>query len=139
MKGYPILYLPPRLHISEFDFDQVIRILDYKEIPLAECKISTEVIKVPKGAGRLQVTRNNLVDKRSVIRIKNSDTMCLARAIVMALAIQEPEKYTKTELHDGIKKGRKLQTKLANDLHAESGVSINGWGNDYKDVQKISE
>ena len=65
--------------------------------------------------------------------------MCLARAIVTALAIQEPEKWTPSQLHNGIKKGRALQTKLARDLHAEAGVSINDWGNDFNDVQKISE
>ena len=98
-----------------------------------------EVIKVPKGAGRLRVTCNNLTQKRTVIRIKNSDTMFLAREIVTAMAIQEPEKWSKSQLHDGIKKGRALQTKLAKDLHAESGVDINDWGNDFKDIQKISE
>ena len=126
-------------HFISTDFEKLLNTIDYKELPILECTISTEVIKVPRGTGRLQVTHNNLDKKRSVIRIKNDDTMCLARAIVMALAIQEPEKWTTSQLHNGIKKGRVLQTKLANDLHAESGVSINDWGNDFSDVQKISE
>ena len=127
------------MRVAGFDFEKLLNTIDYKELPILECTISTEVIKMPRGTGRLQVTRNNLDKKRSVIRIKNDDTMCLARAIVTALAIQEPEKWTASQLHNGIKKGRALQTKLARDLHAESGVSVNDWGNDFSDVQKISE
>ena len=55
------------------------------------------------------------------------------------MAIQEPENWPKSQLHDGIKKGRALQTKVAKGLHAESGVDINDWGYDFKDIQKISE
>ena len=131
------------MKVADFDFENLFKVienlLDYRELPIYEYTISTEVIKFPMGAGRLQVTRNNLDKKRSVIRIKNDDTMCLARAIVTAMAIQEPEKWTASELHNGIKKGRALQTKLACALHAESGVDINDWGNDFKDVQKLSE
>ena len=65
--------------------------------------------------------------------------MCSARAIVNAQAVQEPEKWTVTQLHDGIKKGRKLQTILANDLHTELGVPINDYGNSFKDVQNTSD
>ena len=127
------------MRVAGFDFEKLLNTIDYKELPILECTISTEVIKMPRGTGRLQVTRNNLDKKRSVIRIKNDDTMCLARAIVTALANQEPEKWTASQLHNGIKKGRALQTKLARDLHAESGVFVNDWGNDFSDVQKISE
>ena len=59
-----------RFPIKDFDFTELIKILDYEEIPLTECTITTEVIKVLRGAGRLQVTRNNLTQKRSVIRIR---------------------------------------------------------------------
>ena len=93
------------MRVAGFDFEKLLNTIDYKELPILEWTISTEVIKVPRGTGRLQVTRNNLDKKRSVIRIKNVDTMCLARAIVTALAIQEPEKWTTSQLHN-IKKSR---------------------------------
>ena len=51
-----------------------------KKSPSLHVQCITDVIKVPTGAGSLQVSRNNLALTMSVIRIKNSDTMCLARA-----------------------------------------------------------
>ena len=56
-----------RLPIKDFDFNKLMMILDYKEIPLTECTI---YIKVPTGAGSLQVTRNNLTQKRSVKELR---------------------------------------------------------------------
>ena len=53
------------LPVSEFDFDEIVKTIEYKEIPITECTITTEVIKIPRGTGRLQVTRNNLDQKRS--------------------------------------------------------------------------
>ncbi len=56
-----------------------------------------------------------------------------------AVAIQEPEKYTASELKNGIKGGRKLQTQLAKKLHVESGVEVSDYGCTLDDIKKISD
>jgi len=49
-------------------------------------------IEIPTGAGRV----NSIItidSKRSIIRVKNTDTICLARSIVVALGVHNQEKF----------------------------------------------
>ena len=62
--------------------------------------------------------------------VKNDDSTCLARPIVMAMANLHPEKWTKTQLQDGFNKSRKFQEIQALKLHEEAQVEINNYGND---------
>ena len=71
--------------ISLFELERYFRALEYKEIPLNEIEIVIQTIIIPKGKGRLNATKNNLARKTSVITIKNSDSICAARAIVTAI------------------------------------------------------
>ena len=77
-----------------------------------------------------KVTSNlwNNLSKKCIISIKNTDILCLVRAIVTAVAIQELEKYTPSQLNDGIKKSQKSQEKFALKLHVEMSAEINDWG-----------
>lgn len=70
----------------------------------------------------MTVTTNNLKSNKSVITIKNDDSICLARAIVTAMANANKDKWTKTQLQDGFNRSRKLQKEEALKLHKESGV-----------------
>ena len=91
------------------DLEQVIRILEYRDIPLEKCKIVVQSVKIPTGRGRLGLTKDTISRKSCIITVKNDDTTCLPRSIVMAMANLHPERWSKTQLHDGFNKSRKLQ------------------------------
>ena len=42
------------------DLEQVIRILEYRDIPLEKCKIVVQSVKIPTGNGRLYLTKNTV-------------------------------------------------------------------------------
>ena len=101
------------------DLETIINILEYRAIPIEKCKIVTQSVKIPTGKGRLYLSNDTVSRKRSIVTVKNNDTTCLARSIVMAMANLHPEKWTKTQLQDGCNKSRKLQKKQALKLHEE--------------------
>ena len=75
--------------------DWVILFIDYHDMDMEDITIKLLKIKIPTGCGR-KVNRIITVDsKRSIIQIKNKDTACLARAIVVGLAVQNKEKLQK--------------------------------------------
>ena len=91
----------------------VLEFVEYKSVPLNELLVEVQSTKVPRGTGRLKIDKNNIANKRSIICIKNTDTICLARAIVTANALINKSKWTKSQLNDGFKKSRKLQEEEA--------------------------
>ena len=112
------------------ELDDIINILRYRDIPIEECKIIVQSVKMPSGKGRLYLTKDTISRKGCIITVKNNDTTCLVRSIVTAVANLQPEKWTKTQLHDGFNKSRKLQKEQAMKLHEEAHVEINDYGND---------
>ena len=121
------------------DLENVINILEYRAIPIEKCKIVVQSVKIPTGKGRLYLTKDTISRKGCIITVKNDDTTCLARSIVMAMANLHPEKWTKTQLHDGFNKSRKLQKEQAMKLHEEANVEINDYGNDLSDIEKFAK
>ena len=125
--------------ISSYDLiNQLVNFVEYKEVPLSEVKIEIQSNKIPRGMGRLRVMNSNLNQKKSVITIKNDDTICLARAIVTAVANINKTQWTKSQLSDGFNRSRKLQKNMAEKLHEESGVEINEFGSTIEDVKKFA-
>ena len=113
------------------DLETIINILKYRAILIEKCKIVVQSVKIPTGKGRLYLTKDTISRRMSIVTIKNDHTTCLARSIVMAMANLHPEKWTKTQLHDGFNKSRKLQKKQALKLHEEAQVAINDYGNNF--------
>jgi len=125
-------------------------------------------IQLPTGAGRVN-TIITVDSKRSIIQVKNYDTICLARAIVVGLAVNNKEKFqtifqnklteeelkeikyrrqNKTQINQGIlsdnekqylKEGRKIQDVLAQALHRICDISIKPKGNDFQDAKLFEE
>ena len=112
--------------------------VEYKQVPLSEVKFEIQSTKIPRGAGRLIVTNSNMKRKKSVITIKNDDSICLARAIVTAVANINKSKWTQTQLKDGFNRSRKLQKDMAEKLHEEAGVEINEFGSTLEDVKTFA-
>ena len=121
------------------DLENVINIMEYRGIPLETSKIIVQSVKIPTGKGRLYLTKDTISRKGCIITVKNDDTTCLARSIVTAMANLQPEKWTKTQLHDGFNKSRKLQKEQAMKLHEEANVEINDYGNDLSDIEKFAK
>ena len=125
--------------LTSYDLiNKLLNFVEYKEVPLSEVKIEIQSIKIPRGMGRLHVMKSNLNQKKSVITIKNDDSICLARAIVTAVANINKTQWTKTQLKDGFNKSRKLQKMEAEKLHEEAGVEINEFGSTLEDVKKFA-
>ena len=124
---------------STNEIQKLLEFNEYKSAPLNEIVIEVQSIKLPRGQGRLQVTPNNLKSKRSIITIKNSDSICLARSIVTALANINKKKWTKSQLKNGFNDSRKLQEEEAKKLHYSADVPQNDHGSTLEDVNKFAE
>jgi len=71
--------------------DWVRLFIDYHNMDIEDITIELLKIKIPMGAGK--VNRIITVDsKRSIIQTRNKDTICLAREIVVGLAVNHREK-----------------------------------------------
>ena len=108
-------------------------------MPLHEIHIEIQPTKIPRGSGRLKVNKNNIENKKSIICIKNSDTICLGRAIVTAVANINKSKWTKSQIKNGFNGSRNLQEKEAMKLHNETSVEINYFGNTLEDVNVFAK
>ena len=117
----------------------LLEFVEYKSVPLNELLVKVQSTKVPRGTGRLRVDKTNITNKKSIICIKNTDTICLARAIVTAQANINKPKWTKSQLNNGFNKSRKLQEKEALKLHEEAGVGINDFGSTLEDVNVFAK
>ena len=121
------------------DLENVINIMEYRGIPLETSKIVVQSVKIPTGKGILYLTKDTISRKGCIITVKNDDTTCLSRSIVTAMANLHPEKWTKTQLHDGFNKSRKLQKEQAMKLHEEAHVEINDYVNDLSDIEMFAK
>ena len=81
-------------------------------------------VEIPNGGTGTKRSEINLekylINKRAIIRIQNTDEMCLARALVVAKAKLENDRRDR-HIRDP---KRPLQTRLARDLHQKAGVPI---------------
>ena len=149
--------------------DWVILFIDYQDMEIEDITIKLLKIEIPTGSGR---TVNKIITvhrKRSIIHIRNKDTICLARAIVVGLAVQSKEKFQdifrnnitdeelkqinkyrqcKSRINEGIISdnektylvdGRKLQEVLAKALHRMCSIPIKETGNGFQDVKEFEE
>ena len=121
------------------DLDTIINILEYRAIPIENCKIVVQSVKIPAGKGRLYLTKDTISRKNCIITIKNNDNICLSRSIVTALANLKTEKWSKAQLKNGFNASRKLQKDEAMKLHKEANVEINEYGNDLSDIETFSK
>ena len=104
--------------------------MEYVKAPLNELEIevmSTKISRVRFGA--------NSESKLLVIKIKNSDTICMARAIFTALTNLHKDQC---EIYNGFNKSQKLQTENATSLHQYAGVEVKEHGNTTEDVDNFA-
>ena len=147
----------------------MILFIDYYDMKREDLTFKLLNIQIPTGSGK-RVNRIITVDsKRSIIQIRNKDTLCLARAIVVGLAVHNREKLqdvfrgniaedemreidrrrqVKSQINNGVLsdnektylvQGVKIQEVLAKALHRICKVLVKKSGNDFEDVKRFEE
>ena len=105
---------------------------------MEELEIDVQSFLILKGKGRLKATKDNLSRKKSMICIKNTDTMCAVRAIVTAVSVLNKDRWTSAELQS-FRKSKKVQEREALKHHQDSGVPVKDEGNDFADLKKFAQ
>jgi hypothetical protein len=71
----------PKELIEDIVTEWVNYFIDYQDLTIEDITFKLMAIEIPKGSGRVNAIIN-LDSKRSIIQIKNKDTICLARSII---------------------------------------------------------
>lgn len=152
------------LKVSEW----VSLFIDYYDMNVEDISFKLLAVEIRSGGRRVN-SINTVEGKRSIIRLQNSNTICLARAIVGSLAINNREKLqsifknaltpdelkqinktrqNRSQINEGVisdneiqyvKKGRELQGILAKILHRLCQIEIKENGNDFQDAKVFAE
>ena len=123
-------FMPVSRLTPERVFSQIERVVQsHKDFRLDESVIVDIVhLEMPQGSGKRKRDtidlESYLESKRSVVRIRNKDNLCLARALVVAIANVDKDKRYKL-LTDHRKPA---QEKAARKLHREAGVPFGPCG-----------
>ena len=111
-------------------FSQIERVIQSNRDFRLNDTVTVDIIHVeaPQGSGRSKRTTLNIREylhkKGSVITIKNNDNLCLARALVVAVArIEKDPKYAQL-----IEPKRRVQEKKAIELHEVANVPFGPCG-----------
>ena len=121
----PVLQLTP-----ERVFSQIERVVQSNRDFRLNDTVTVDIIHVeaPQGSGRSKRTTLNIKEylhkKGSVITIRNNDNLCLARALVVAIAkVENAPNYLNLTRTD-----RRTQEKKAKELHAAANVPLGSCG-----------
>ena len=117
----------------------VLGYVEYKEVPLNEVTIEVQSTRIPRGKGPLTITKDNTGRERCIITVKNTDTICLARAIVTAHANLNKGKWTESQIKNGFNDSRALQRAEALKLHEYASVPISDHGNTLEDINTFAK
>ena len=122
----PLPFMPRHELNAERILDEVQRVLQSNEQVNLQDGMQVHVVHVGMPQGGVASCKRKhyrfklskfLDSKHSVLRIKNKDFLCLARALVIDIARQE-----KHPEWNSIRQGRKQQQLLAQRLHQKAGV-----------------
>ena len=104
--------------VGFYNFDEVIEDTNYANAVSNGASVSIQVASgVNGGRGIVCNDKTKVYNKRSILRIKNTDDLCLGRCIVCEIAQRDnhPKKQQ-------IREGRKIQTELTHKLYDDCGV-----------------
>ncbi len=129
-KPISLPFMPISRLTPERVFSQIERVVQsHQDFRLDESVIVDIVhVEMPQGSGKRK--RDNidlesyLESKRSVVRIRNKDNLCLARALVVAIANVDKDKRYKILANHR----KPAQEKAARELHQEAGVPFGPCG-----------
>ena len=125
MPFMPVLQLTP-----ERVFSQIERVIQSNRDFRLNDTVTVDIIHVeaPQGSGRSKRTTLNIKEylhkKNAVITIQNNDNLCLARALVVAIAkVENAPNYMNLTRTD-----RRTQEKKAKELHTAANVPLGPCG-----------
>ena len=130
-----IPFIPLAQLTTERVFSQIERVIQSNRDFRLNDTVTVDIIRVeePQGGGRKRTTlniREYLKEKGSVITINNNDNLCLARALVVAVArIENDPKYHQIRNSKG-----HIQLQRALDLHRAANVPLGPCGLDEVDL-----
>ena len=123
-------FMPVEQLTPERVFSQIERVIQSNRDFRLNDTVVVDIIHVeaPQGSGRSKRDVLNIKDflhkKRSIVTIQNNDNLCLARALVVAIAkIERDPKYK-----DLVKPGTRTQEKKARELHEVANVPLGPCG-----------
>ena len=123
-------FMPVEQLTPERVFSQIERVIQSNRDFRLNDTVVVDIIHVeaPQGSGRSKRDVLNIKDflhkKRSIVTIQNNDNLCLARALVVAIAkIEREPKYK-----DLMKPGTRTQEKKARELHEVVNVPLGPCG-----------
>ena len=125
---YPISlpFMPREKLTSERILAEIERVVQPNQEFRLDDSVSVNIVHVemPRGGTGKKRREINLdkylTNKRSIVRIQNTDDICLARALVVAIAKLENDEQYKTLTHPH----STLQTRLAHELHGKCNVPL---------------
>ena len=126
-----IPFIPLVQLTTERIFSQIERVIQSNRDFRLNDTVTVDIIRVeePQGSGRKRTTlniREYLKEKKSVITINNNDNLCLARALVVAVArIEKDPKYTQIRTSNS-----NIQLQRASALHRAANVPLGPCGLD---------
>ena len=125
MPFMPVIQLTP-----ERVFSQIERVIQSNRDFRLNDTVVVDIIHVqaPQGSGRSKRDVLNIKDflhkKRSIVTIQNNDNLCLARALVVAIAkIEKDPKYKQLTNPD-----KRVQERKARELHEAANVPLGPCG-----------
>ena len=125
-----IPFMPALQLTPERVFSQIERVVQSNRDFRLNDTVTVDIIHVeaPQGSGRSKRTTLNIKEylhkKGSVITIQNNDNLCLARALVVAIAkVENAPNYLNLTRTD-----RRAQEKKAKELHAAANVPLGPCG-----------
>ena len=129
-----IPFLPVERLTTERVFSQIERVIQSNQEFRLNDTVTIDIIHVvtPQGSGKSRGKRTtlnireHLKQKKSIIRIHNNDNLCLARALVVAVArIENDPKFNQIRRSD-----RDVQLERALQLHQAANVPLGPCGMD---------
>ena len=131
-----IPFIPLAQLTTERVFSQIERVIQSNRDFRLNDTVTVDIIRVeePQGGGTSKRTtlniREYLKEKKSIITINNNDNLCLARALVVAVArIEKDPKYVQIR-----KSNANIQLQRAMDLHRAANVPFGPCGLDEVDL-----
>ena len=112
-----------RAQMNDIISEWVNYFMDYKDIDIEDITFRLMAIEIPNGTGRSANKIINVSSSRCIIQIKNKDTLCLVKSIIVAMSVNNVPKLqeifkgklsedeikainyrrkTKTEIQEGI-------------------------------------
>lgn len=138
------IYQPRMMRVDNIDLNEFMNIVDMAvqsnddnnviDGDIGHVKYRIIAARMPSGAGYLKSV-DDIYKKKCIVKIKNSDNLCLARSIVVARARHEKHpKYKQIANHKA-----KIQLALAEKLHSDANIPLDKESYDIADVLKFSE